>query len=131
MKAKAILAGVLLVTGCAVAALAQRADDAPAAPSNARFGDPTGMARNYQDFHYGVVKSVNGSSLVCDKTEFGDDQPFKLDRKTKFAHDGKASSAADLKPGDKVWVRIRTDKKTGEMTALKVISGVFDATLTK
>ena len=131
MKPRTILAGLLLVLGCAVAAWAQRADSAPAPPSNARFGDPTSTARNYQDFHYGVVRSVSDSSLICDKTEFGDAQPFKIDKKTKFAHDGKHSAAADLKPGDKVWVRVRTDKKTGEMTALRVISGVFDASLTK
>jgi Domain of unknown function (DUF5666) len=130
MKARAILAALLLVFGCG-AARAQRADSAPAPPSNARFGDPTGTARNYQDYHYGVVKSVSNSVLVCDKTEFGDDQPFKIDRKTKFSHDGQPSAAADLKAGDKVWVRIRTDKRTGEMTALRVVSGVFDASLAK
>jgi len=129
MKATTILAGILLVAGCSVAAQAQRADSAPAAPSNARFGDPSITAPNYQDYHYGVVKSVSDSSLICDKTEFGDDQPFKIDRKTKFTHDGKTSSAGDLKAGDKVWIRIRADKRTGEMTALKVVSGVFDAQL--
>lgn len=129
MKARTILAGVLLVAGYSVAAWAQRADSAPAAPSNARFGDPSITARNYQDYHYGVVKSVSDSSLICDKTEFGDDQPFKIDKKTKFTHDGKPSAASDLKAGDKVWVRIRTNKRTGEMAALKVVSGVFDAQL--
>jgi hypothetical protein len=69
--------------------------------------------------------------MVCDKTEFGDDQPFRIDKKTKFTHDGRPSAAADLKQGDKVWVKIRTDKRTGEMSALRVISGVFNASLTK
>jgi Domain of unknown function (DUF5666) len=131
MKARTILGGLLVMLGCAVAVCAQRADDAPTTPANARFGDPTGTARNYLDFHYGVVKSVSDSDLICDKTEFGDDQPFRIDKKTKFTHDGKASSATELKAGDKVWVRVRTDKRTGEMTAVKVISGVFDASLTK
>jgi len=129
MKARTILATVLLVAGCSVAAQAQRADSAPAPPSNARFGDPSITAPNFQDYHYGVVKSVSDSSLVCDKTEFGDDQPFRIEKKTKFTHDGKRSAAGDLKAGDKVWVKVRTDKRTGEMTALKVVSGVFDAQL--
>lgn len=129
MKARTILAGVLLVAGCSMAAWGQRADSAPAPPSNARFGDPSITAPNFQDYHYGVVKSVNNFTLVCDKTEFGDDQPFKIDKKTKFTHDGKPSAAADLKTGDKVWMKIRTDKRTGDMTALKVVSGVFDAQL--
>jgi hypothetical protein len=129
MKARTILAGLLLALSCGAAGWGQRADSAPTAPSNARFGDPSITARNYQDYHYGVVKSVSDSDLVCDRTEFGDDQPFKIDKKTKFTHDGKPSAAADLKTGDKVWVKIRTDKRTGEMTALKVISGVFDASL--
>jgi hypothetical protein len=131
MKARTILGGLLLVLGCGPAVWAQRADDAPTTPSNARFGDPTGTARNYLDFHYGLVKSVSDSDLICDKTEFGDDQPFRIDKKTKFIHDGKPSTAGDLKAGDKVWVRVRSDKRTGEMTAVKVISGVFDASPTK
>ncbi len=129
MKARIILAGVLIVLGGTIAAQAQRADSAPAAPSNVRFGDPSITARNYSDYVYGVVKSASSSSLVCNKTEFGDDQPFTVDRKTKFMHDGKPSAATDLKAGDQVWLRIRTNKKTGEMTALKVVSGVFDASL--
>lgn len=131
MKARTILMGAVLVLVSGTIARAQRADDAPAPPSNARFGDPTSTARNLQDYHYGVVKSVGASDLVCDKTEFGDGQAFRIDKKTRFIHDGQPSSAADLKAGDKVWVRIRTDKKTGEMTALRVVSGVFDAGLTK
>jgi multidrug efflux pump subunit AcrA (membrane-fusion protein) len=129
MKARTMLAGVLLVLGFGVAARAQRADSAPAPPSNARFGDPSITAPNYQDYHYGVIKSVGESTLVCDKTEFGDDQPFRVEKKTKFTRDGKASTASALKAGDKVWMKIRTDKRTGEMTALKVVSGVFDARL--
>lgn len=129
MKARTILAAVLVVTGCSVAVWAQRADSAPAPPSNARFGDPSITAPNFQDYHYGVVKSISGSSLICDKTEFGDGQPFRIEKKTKFIYDGKPSAAGDLKAGDKVWVRIRTDKRTGEMTALKVVSGLFDAKL--
>ena len=131
MRARTIVAAVVLLLGWGGAARAQRADSAPAPPSNARFGDPSVTAPNYQDYHYGVVKRVSETSMVCDKTEFGDDQPFKIDKRTKFAHDGRPSAAADLKQGDKVWVKIRTDKRTGEMTALRVISGVFNASLTK
>jgi hypothetical protein len=98
--------------------------DAPAQPpDNARFGDPTDTARNLQNYVYGVVKSVEPAEMICDKTEFGDDQPFKLDKKTKFLRDGKASEATDLKAGDKVWVKIRKEKKTGDLVALRVVAG--------
>jgi len=106
-----------------------RADSAAQPPSNARFGDPTDTARNLQNYVYGVVKSVEATELICDKTEFGDDQAFKLDKKTKFLRDGEPSAPADLKAGDKVWVKIRKEKKTGDLVALRVVAGALSVTM--
>lgn len=124
MKVRIALVVILAATTGAAAAQAPRPDQAPAPPETARFGDPTDTARQLQGFVYGVVKKVNSSELVCDKTEFGDAQPFKLDKKTKYIRDGKPASPQGLKPGDEVWVRPKRDKKTGEMTALSVMMGV-------
>ena len=38
--------------------------------------------------------------------------------------DGKASTYDKLKVGDSMYVDVDTDKKTGELTAKKVVSGV-------
>lgn len=62
--------------------------------------------------------------MVLTKTKFGIDETFKFDRKTKFIHDGKPGTRERLKPGDEVWVDINKDKKTGEMIAKKVATGV-------
>jgi hypothetical protein len=51
------------------------------------------------------------------------DETFKLNKKTKFIHDGKSSSPDSVKVGDKVWVDARQDKKTGDSIARKVVSG--------
>jgi hypothetical protein len=102
-----------------------RADSPAQRPDTARFGDPTDTARNLQNYVYGVIKTVESTELICDKTEFGDDQAFKLDKKTRFLRDGKPAAAADLKAGDKVWVKIRKDKKTGDLFALRVVAGVL------
>jgi len=96
----------------------QRAD-APAAPST----DPVYTARNLQNLVYGVIKRVEPEELICDQTEFGDAQPFKLDKKTKYLHDGQAGTVQQLKVGDKTWLKIRKNKKTGELTALVVVTG--------
>jgi hypothetical protein len=51
------------------------------------------------------------------------DENFKLNKKTKFIHDGKSSSPDAVKVGDKVWVDAQLDKKTGDSIARKVVSG--------
>ncbi|HUI42488.1 MAG TPA: hypothetical protein VL523_11020 [Terriglobia bacterium] len=128
MKARfAIIIAAVMMAVSVPAARAQRADQPPSRPDNGRFGDPTETARNLQGFVYGVVKTIGPSEIVCDKTEFGDGQAFKLDKKTKFYRDGQPGSASDLKAGDDVWVKIHKDKKSGEMTALRVVSGMFPA----
>ncbi|HEY6292725.1 MAG TPA: hypothetical protein VI455_14345 [Terriglobia bacterium] len=96
----------------------QRADAPPAASD-----DPMFTARNLQNLVYGVIKKVDPAELVCDHTEFGDAQPFKLDKKTKYLRDGQTSTVEQLKVGDKTWVKIRKNKKTGEITALVVVTG--------
>ncbi|HXJ95394.1 MAG TPA: DUF5666 domain-containing protein [Terriglobia bacterium] len=134
MKVRAVMIAMLLAGAASVPANAAqqpgqepnqpgRADAPTQPPDNARFGDPTDTARNLQNYVYGVVKSVEPKEIICDKTEFGDGQPFKLDKKTKFLKDGKPSDATDLKAGDKVWVKIRKEKKTGDLVALRVVAG--------
>jgi hypothetical protein len=79
----------------------------------------------YQGYRYGVVKSLNKDAMVLTKTDAGVDETFKFNKKTKFLHDGKASSLDAVKLGDKVWVDASQDKKTGDLIARKVLSGAF------
>ncbi len=118
-----VAASLLGLTMAAEAAVAQQ-PQTPTAPDTARFGNPTGIARKYQSFLYGVVKTVDQNEMVLEKTKFGIDQAFKFDRKTKFIHDGKPSAWDKLKNGDKVWVDVHKDKKTGDLIAKKVVTGV-------
>lgn len=101
----------------------------PRKPETARFGDPTSTARMFQDYLYGVIKNLDKKELVLDKTKFGIEQAIKLDSKTKYLHDGKPSSFERLTLGDQVWVQVNTNKKTGEMTARKVLTGVVAPTI--
>ncbi len=96
----------------------------PAKPGEPRFGNATSTARTLQDYVYGVVKQIDKDALVVDKTPYGDGQSFKLERKTKFIHDGKPSTADALKVGEKVWLDVKVEKKTGEMIAKKVVTGL-------
>ena len=123
----AALLVVALLTATPSASWPQRADDLPGPPQNGRFGDPTLTGRNLQNFVYGVIKSIGSDEIVCDKTEFGDNQPFLIDKKTKYVRDGQSSTSSDLKIGDKTWVKIRKDKKSGDMTALLVVTGEVPA----
>jgi hypothetical protein len=108
---------------------AQSTDPKP--PENARFGNPTNTVRQLQDLFYGVIKSVDKKEMVLEKTKFGLDQTIILTEKTKFLHDEKPSKFEDLKVGDQVWLRIKTNKKTGDMTAEVVLSGVIAPTIRK
>jgi hypothetical protein len=130
MKAREWMTAALLVIApltMAPSAWAQRADEGPSPPPQGRFGDPTLTGRNLQNFVYGVIKSVGPSEIVCDKTEFGDNQPFKLDKKTKFFRDTVASTPDALKVGDQAWIKIRKEKKTGDLMALVVVTGQMPA----
>ena len=122
MKLKSLILFAFL--SFVVGVSSNRAQTEPAKPGEPRFGNPTSTARTVQDYVYGVIKQIDKEGLILDKTSFGDAQKFKLDRKTKFIHDGKPSSFEDLKVGDKVWIDTKADKKTGEMTAKKVVTGL-------
>ena len=103
----------------------------PPKPETARFGDPTATARFFQDLFYGVIKGLDKSELVLEKTKFGVDQPIKLNNKTKFIRDGNPSSFDKLKVGDQVWIQVKNQKKSAEMTAVKVFTGVVAPTIKK
>ena len=119
-----VLSGVLAL---AATGLGQRTE--PRQPETARFGDPTSTARVFQDYFYGVIKSLDKKELLLDKTKFGIDQAIKLDSKTKYLHNEKPSSFDRLAVGDQVWVQVNTNKKTGELTAKKVLTGVVAPTI--
>jgi hypothetical protein len=101
------------------------AQEEPVKAGTARFGDPTGTARRYENFLYGVIKTIDANGMVLEKTKFGTDQTFKFQPKTKFIHDNKPSSRQDLKVGDKVWVDVQQEKKTGDLYAKKVVTGTM------
>ncbi len=123
MKAKLYCVLAFLV-GLTAASVFSAQQNKPPKAGTARFGDPTSTAQHLQDYIYGVVKKVEKDKLVLDKTEFGDDQPFRLEPKTKYVYDGNPGKLQDLKTGDKVFVQIKRDKKTGDMIARRVVTGV-------
>lgn len=116
---------VVFLTGALAgpALLAQDTKDA-AKPDGGRFGNPTSIGRSVQGDLYGVVKSVKKDEIVLDKTKYGVDQTIKLLAKTKYVRNGKPSSWDKLQVGDAVYVDIKTNKKTKEMSAKRVTSGV-------
>ena len=125
-----ILIVLLAVAGVAAQPVwAQR--DQPQKSGTARFGDASSVASNLQDLFYGVVKGLDKNEMVLEKTKFGLDQTIKLNKDTKYVRDGKASTFDSLKVGEQVWLQIKTDKKTGDMTAKKVLTGVIAPTIQK
>ena len=112
------------VTLCLVTAVPVRAQEKPIVADTARYGDPSGTARNYESFVYGVIKTIDANGMVLQKTKFGIDETFKFQPKTKFVHDNKPSLRKDLKIGDQVWVEVHKDKKTGDLYAKKVVTGI-------
>lgn len=96
----------------------------PERPNNARFGDPTGIARQYQGFISGIIKKIDKENMTLEKTRFGVDTSIKLLEKTKYVYNQKPGKWEDLKVGDLVFVDAKTNKKTGEMSAKKVVGGV-------
>jgi hypothetical protein len=122
MKLRNILLCAFL--GCLARVPNTSAQTEPAKPGEPRFGNATSTGRALQDYVYGVIKHIDKEGLIVDKTPFGEGQNFKLDRKTKFVHDGKPSTFEGLKVGDKVWIDVKMEKKSGEMIANKVVTGV-------
>jgi len=111
-------------TLCLVMAMPATAQEKTVKAGTARFGDPTGTARKYQNYLYGVIKTIDANGMVLEKTKAGIDQTFKFQPNTKFIHDDKASSRDGLKVGEQVYVEVRTDKKTGDLYAKRVVSGI-------
>ena len=109
---------------CLVIAAPAMAENKPVKAGTARYGDPTSTARKYQNLFYGVIKTVDANGMVLEKTKAGIDQAFKFQPKTKFIHDDKPSSREHLKVGDQVYVDVHEDKKTGDLYAKKVVSGI-------
>lgn len=131
MKQQFLLAVLLIgLTALATPMAAQKGGKGPSAadPETTPMGIQH-MAPNagssFEGFIYGVVKQLNKDEMVLTKTQAGADQTFKFSKKTKFLHDGKASALTSLKPGEEVWVGADTNKKTGELVARKVLTGVF------
>jgi len=120
MSSKTIFLAVVL--GLLISVMGKAQQDPPKAET-ARFGTPEAGRLAYQDYLYGVVKSISKTEIVLTKTALGDEQVFLLSPKTKFIQDGKPSSRENLKAGDKVWVD-RKKNKAGDMLALKVFTGV-------
>ena len=121
---KILMATTIAAASMATVAAAPQNEKQPIVSDTGRFGDATSIARKYQDYLYGVVKEVNPNELILTKTKFGVDQAFKLNKKTKFTVDGKPSSFDKIKVGDGVYVDVDTNKRTGDLTAKKVVSGV-------
>ena len=130
MKFRRITMATALIGACvATLAAAQQSEKQPVVSSTGRFGDPTATARMYQDYQYGVIKTKNANELILTQTKFGVDQSYKLTKKTKYIQDGKASSFDQLKIGDRIYIDVDTNKKTGDLIAKKVVSGVDIPTL--
>ena len=129
MKVPRTILGALVlgIMGLASPGIAQRGGHAATETGGSPMTVPsTGVGsagNNYAGFRYGVVKAISGNEVVLTKTDAGMDETFKLNKKTKFIHDGKSSSPDSVKVGDKVWVDARQDKKTGDSIARKVLSG--------
>lgn len=115
------LAAAGLVT---VSAASPQSDKQPVMSSTGRFGDPSTIARKYQDYLFGILKEVKPNELILSKTKYGVDQGFKITKKTKFTLDGKPSTIDKLKVGEGIYIDVDTDKKTGDLMAKKVVSGV-------
>jgi hypothetical protein len=125
MKLQNILMTTAILAACvATLAAAPQSDKQPIVSSTGRFGDPNSVARKYQNYLFGIVKEVNPNEVILAKTKYGVDQAFKFNKKTKFTQDGKPSTFDKLKVGEGVYIDVDTDKKTGELTAKKVVSGV-------
>ena len=122
-----LLVLVLFLLGIASPSIAQRGGHAASEVDDSSLpAGPAGKGtagNNYADFRYGVVKSVSPSEMVLTKTASGLDLAFKLNKKTKFIHDGKSAFLDSVKVGDKVWVDAHVDRKSGDSIARKVVSG--------
>jgi hypothetical protein len=114
----------ILIAFCLVMAVAATAQEGPIVAGTGRYGDASGTAPKYKNLLYGVIKTIDAQGMVLEKTKAGIDQTVKFKPKTKFIHDNKPSLREDLKVGEQVYVDARQDKKTGDLYARQVISGI-------
>ena len=128
MKLQIILmASAIGLMGFATPSVAQRgkgAGDPEPSALGIQHNAPNAGSK-YKDLHFGIVKEVSKDGLVLTKTDSGEDKTLKFSKKTKFILDGKDSIIESVHLGDKVWVAIDEDKKTGDLIAHRVFAGVF------
>ncbi len=124
MKTTIALFSALLFFLAGSPPLAAQQTNQPQPPELGRFGNPTATARIYQGYLYGVIKKIDKQDLVLDKTYFGVPKTITINKNTKFIHNGKTGTLAQLKLGEDVYVDVKKNKKTGEMLAKKVVTGV-------
>ena len=125
MKLRRIIITTALAAACLTTLdAAPQSDKQPVTSSTGRFGDPNSVARKYQDYLFGIVKEVNANEVILAKTKYGVDQAFKFNKKTKFTLDGKPSTYDKLKVGEGIYIDVDTDRRTGDLIAKKVVSGV-------
>lgn len=127
MKTLGISALIYGLLGCVLFAgttCAQTIESPNAPGATGRLENAISVAGKYQNYVYGVIKTIGKHQIVLDKTRFGNGQVFKLDHKTKFINNGKRSTLAELKVGDMVWIDAKVKKKLNEKIARKVITGV-------
>ena len=120
MRRRCLVLGILFVS---VSALRAQQPNTPKPPDTSRFGDPTRIDRIFQDYLYGVVKSIDKNGVVLDKTPYGLPKSVKFDKKTKFIMNSKPAKLDQFKVGEGVFVQVKTNKKTGDMIAKKLVSG--------
>jgi hypothetical protein len=125
MNARIVSFFLLLAFTPVVPAMPPQQDRKAPELDTSRFGDPTSIARGLQGDIYGVIKQINDKEIVLDKTKFGVDTTIKLEPRTKYVRDRKSGSFDQLKIGDPVYVRVKTDKKSGTKTAKQITSGVI------
>jgi hypothetical protein len=114
------------LAGClATFSLSLPAQYDPPKQDTARFGDPSATVRILEDYFYGVVQSVASDSIVLDKTKSGVAETVRLEKKTKFIRDGKEEPISALKVGEHVFVEGKANKKTGEISAKRILAGVI------
>ncbi|MGH9431909.1 MAG: hypothetical protein ACRD3T_10230 [Terriglobia bacterium] len=125
MKIKlALLVALLISLAGAPPQLRAQQTNQPPTPDTVRFGNPTAIARVYQGYLYGVIQKKDNQELVLVKTKYGVPQTIKLDKKTKYVYNGKPGAFAQLQLGEDVYVDVKKNKKTGEMLAKKVVTGI-------
>ncbi|HUY12965.1 MAG TPA: hypothetical protein VMX16_04935 [Terriglobia bacterium] len=124
MKTNTALFSALLFFLVGFPPLAAQQTNQPQPPVLGRFGNPTATARIYQGYLYGVIKKIDKQDLVLDKTYFGVPKTITINKGTKFIRNGKSATLAQLKLGEDVYVDVKKNKKTGEMLAKKVVTGV-------